>query len=296
MGYDNDADVFARLDEAVTKHPIIIKLSMSGEKPRVAEQDKVIQVCVTQMLQETHVPVSERDFKYHMEQIVLIRLGNLLKAGQLTFHKYNTIKQQHLHDIKEALRNFEIDSYDFSTDIFTRLDFHIGIRERPSDLDPMVVYGPEDGDQGERRDRNKVKDYFPERQRKPTEDEKIVITPANLRKNKDGLTVEGPEDEEDLGDQERKDRDKVRDEFGERRSTKPGEEDKIVIKPADLSSRGKKPGDGEDEEDLGDQERKDRDKVRDEFGERRSIKPGEEDKIVIKPADLSSRGKKAEEK
>ena len=76
-------------------------------------QDKVIQVCVTQMLQETHVPVSERDYKYHMEQIVLIRLGNLLKAGQLTFHKYNTIKQQHLHDIKEALRNFEIDRLEY---------------------------------------------------------------------------------------------------------------------------------------------------------------------------------------
>ena len=42
--YDNDADVFARVDEAVTKHPIIVKLSMSGDKPRMAEQDKVIQV------------------------------------------------------------------------------------------------------------------------------------------------------------------------------------------------------------------------------------------------------------
>merc|ERR1711872_797909 len=101
----------------------------------------------------------------------------------------------------------------------------------------------------------------------------------------------GPEDEEDLGDQERKDRDKVRDEFGERRSIKPADEDKIIIKPADLSSRGKKPGKEEDEEDLGDQERKDRDKVRDEFGERRSIKTAEEDKIIIKPADLTSRGK-----
>merc|ERR1712168_1668071 len=99
-------------------------------KPRVSEQDKVIQVVVTQMLQETHVPVSDRDYKYHMEQIALIRLGNLLKAGTLTFHKYNTMKQQHLQDVKEAIRNKEVDRYDFTTDIFTKLDLQIGIKDR----------------------------------------------------------------------------------------------------------------------------------------------------------------------
>merc|ERR1712013_694308 len=292
--YDNDADVFARVDEAVTKHPIIVKLSMSGDKPRMAEQDKVIQVVVTQMLQETHVPVTERDFKYHMEQMVLIRLGNLLKAGQLTFHKYNSIKQHHLQDIKDALRYGEIDSYDWITDIFTRLDFHIGIKvERVSEVDPMVVVGPEEdyGDQ-ERKEREKARDQFAERERKTKEEEKIVIKPANLKKSGAAeLTVEGPEDEEDLGDQERQQRDKVRDEFSERqRKTK--EDEKIIIKPADISLRGKKDGDDEEEEeDLGDQELQKRDKVRDEFAKRQR-KTKEEEKIIIKPADISLRGKK----
>merc|ERR1712183_1156997 len=292
--YDHSVDVFARLDEAVTKHPIIIELSLSGAKPRVSEQDKIIQVVVTQMLQETHVPVSDRDYKYHMEQIALIRLGNLLKSGTLTFHKYNTIKQQHVQEIKEALRNNEVDGYDWNTDIFTRLDFHIGIKERPSEADPMVIYGPEDdlGDQ-ERKERDKVRDHFPDRQRKQQEEEKIVITPADvsLRGKKvgpDGVSVEGPE--EDLGDQERKERDKVRDHFPDRQR-KQQEEEKIVITPANVSLRGKKAGEEEDEDEDGDDATRQRNKVKDHFPERQK-KVKEEEKIVIKPADISLRDKK----
>merc|ERR1712202_111656 len=236
--YDHSVDVFARLDEAVTKHPIIIELSLSGAKPRVSEQDKVIQVVVTQMLQETHVPVSDRDYKYHMEQIALIRLGNLLKSGTLTFHKYNTIKQQHVQEIKEALRNFEVDGYDWNTDIFTRLDFHIGIKERPSEADPMVIYGPEDdlGDQ-ERKERDKVRDHFPDRQRKQQEEEKIVITPANVSLR--GKKAGEEEDEDEDGDDATRQRNKVKDHFPERQK-KVKEEEKIVIKPADISLRDKK--------------------------------------------------------
>merc|ERR1712119_91688 len=280
-----------------TKHPIIIELSLSGAKPRVSEQDKVIQVVVTQMLQETHVPVSDRDYKYHMEQIALIRLGNLLKSGTLTFHKYNTIKQQHVQEIKEALRNNEVDGYDWNTDIFTRLDFHIGIKERPSEADPMVIYGPEDdlGDQ-ERKERDKVRDHFPDRERKQQEEEKIVITPANvsLRGKKvgpDGVSVEGPE--EDLGDQERKERDKVRDHFPDR-ERKQQEEEKIGITPANVSLRGKKPGEEEDEDEDGDDTTRQRNKVKDHFPERQK-KVKEEEKIVIKPADISLRDKKKQE-
>merc|ERR1712168_615803 len=236
--YDHSVDVFARLDEAVTKHPIIIELSLSGAKPRVSEQDKVIQVVVTQMLQETHVPVSDRDYKYHMEQIALIRLGNLLKSGTLTFHKYNTIKQQHVQEIKEALRNFEVDGYDWNTDIFTRLDFHIGIKERPSEADPMVIYGPEDdlGDQ-ERKERDKVRDHFPDRERKQQEEEKIVITPANVSLR--GKKVGPDEDEDEDGDDATRQRNKVKDHFPEREK-KVKEEEKIVIKPANVSLRDRK--------------------------------------------------------
>merc|ERR1711962_1168695 len=254
-------------------------------KPKVVEQDKVIQIVVTQMLQETHVPVSDRDYKYHMEQIALIRLGNLLKSGTLTFHKYNTVKQQHLADIKDALRNNEIDSYDYPTDIFTRLDFHIGIKERPSGVDPMIIEGPEEdyGDM-ERKDRDKVRDQFAERQRKAKPDEKIIITPANVSLRgkageSDAVFVDGPE--EDLGDQERKDRAKVKDHFPEREK-KAKEEEKIVITPAVLTEQ--EPEEEEDEE-----TRKARDKVRDEFAERRSIKPAEPEKIIIKPAVLKEK-------
>merc|ERR1712183_910693 len=110
--YDHEHDVFARLDNVVNNHPIIIKVTTSGAKPKVAEQDKVIQIAVAQLLTETHVPVGDKDFKFHMEQIVLIRLGNLMKAGTLTFHKYNSMKQQHIVEIKDALKNKEIDHYD----------------------------------------------------------------------------------------------------------------------------------------------------------------------------------------
>ena len=112
--------------------------------------------------------------------------------------------------------------------------------ERVSEVDPMVVVGPEEdyGDQ-ERKEREKVRDQFAERERKTKEEEKIVIKPANLKKSGAAeLTVEGPEDEEDLGDQDPQKRDKVRDEFAERqRKTK--EEEKIIIKPANVSLRDK---------------------------------------------------------
>merc|ERR1712202_25021 len=85
-------------------------------------------------------------------------------------------------------------------------------------------------------------------------------------------------------------KDKVRDEFAERKK-KTKEEEKIIIKPADLSGRGKKDaGDEEDEEEDPDM-RTAKDKVRDEFAERKK-RTKEEEKIIIKPADLSGRGKK----
>merc|ERR1712183_976309 len=118
-----------------------------------------------------------------------------------------------------------------------------------------------------------------ERTRAPKKDEKIVIKPADL-------TIEGPEDEEEDPDM-RTAKDKVRDEFSERKK-KTKEEEKIIIKPADLIGRGKKDaGDEEDEEEDPDM-RTAKDKVRDEFAERKK-KTKEEEKIIIKPADLSGR-------
>merc|ERR1711948_105765 len=64
----------------------------------------------------------------------------------------------------------------------------------------------------------KVKDEFAEKDKKPKEEEKIVITPKDL-----------PEKEEEKP----KEKEKVRDEFAEREK-KPKEEEKIIITPAKL--------------------------------------------------------------
>merc|ERR1711962_598035 len=98
-------------------------------------------------------------------------------------------------------------------------------------------------------------------------EEKIVITPAVLAEKE-------PEEEED--EETRKARDKVRDEFGERRSIKPAEPEKIIIKPTVLKE--KQP---EEPEDVTDSPAA-RDKVRDEFAERQR-KQKEEDKFKITP-------------
>merc|ERR1712183_1006736 len=78
--------------------------------------------------------------------------------------------------------------------------------------------------------------------------------------------------------------------MGERKK-KTKEEEKIIIKPADLSGRGKKDADDEEDEEEDPDMRTAKDKVRDEFAERKK-KTKEDEKIIIKPADLSGRGKK----
>merc|ERR1712202_85329 len=270
-----------------------IELSLSGAKPRVSEQDKVIQVVVTQMLQETHVPVSDRDYKYHMEQIALIRLGNLLKSGTLTFHKYNTIKQQHVQEIKEALRNNEVDGYDWNTDIFTRLDFHIGIKERPSEADPMVIYGPEDdlGDQ-ERKERDKVRDHFPDRQRKQQEEEKIVITPANVSLR--GTKAGEEEDEDEDGDDATRQRNKVKDHFPERQK-KVKEEEKIVIKPADISLRDKKKQEEEEKAKKEKEAKEAAEKARKEEEARKAAEKAKKEKEAEEAAAKAKKEKEAKD-
>merc|ERR1712096_36132 len=85
-------------------------------------------------------------------------------------------------------------------------------------------------------------------------------------------------------------KDKVRDEFAERKK-KTKDDEKIIIKPVDLSGRGKKDADDEEDEEEDLDMRTAKDKVRDEFAERKK-KTKEDEKIIIKPADLSGRGKK----
>merc|ERR1712060_892393 len=130
------------------------------------------------------------------------------------------------------MRNKEIDRYDFTTDVFVRLDHQIGIKETYADIDPMIIVGPEDESEIAK---SKVKDHFPERKKKEKEEEKIVIKPADvtLRPKEEvpaPVTVEGEEDTPD----DTIAKSKVKDHFPERKK-KENEEEKIVIKPADVT-------------------------------------------------------------
>jgi len=248
----------------------------------------VIQLLVSKLLQETRAPITDSDFKTHVEHIVLIRLGNLLKAGTLTFHKYNHIKQEHLEYVKEAIRNKEIDQYDFTTDVFVRLDRQIGIKETYADIDPMIIVGPEDESEIAK---SKVKDHFPERKKKEKEEEKIVIKPADvtLRPKEEVPAPVIVEGEEEIPDDTIA-KSKVKDHFPERKK-KEKKEEKIVIKPAGVTLRSKEeiivPDLVEEVEETPDEARS-KSKVKDHFPERTKKEKGEE-KIIIKPADLNSR-------
>merc|ERR1719204_1826145 len=140
---------------------------------------------------------------------------------------------------------------------------------------------PDEEDGSSRKPRDKVRDEFAERKRpKPADEEKIIITPAVL-------TEQSPEEPEEEDEEARKQRDKVRDEFGERRSIKPAEDEKIIIKPAILPGKPKKEQTSEESDEEEGDSRKPRDKVRDEFAERRKLKPADEEKIIIIPAVLT---------
>merc|ERR1712062_868781 len=74
--------------------------------------------------------------------------------------------------------------------------------------------------------------------------------------------AQAPEEKEDESYDSSKAKDKVRDEFAERKK-KTTQEEKIKIKPADLSGKGKKAAEKEDDEEEHPDSRKAKDKVRD---------------------------------
>merc|ERR1711910_176361 len=102
----------------------------------------------------------------------------------------------------------------------------------------------------------------------------------------DPMIIVGPEDESEIA------KSKVKDHFPERKK-KEKEEDKIIIKPADVTLRSKEevpvPVIDEGEEETPD-DTITKSKVKDHFPERKK-KEKEEEKIVIKPADVTLRPK-----
>merc|ERR1711939_1142946 len=128
---------------------------------------------------------------------------------------------------------------------------------------------------------------------KEKEEEKIVIKPADvtLRSNEEvpaPVTVEGEEETPD----DIISKSKVKDHFPERKK-KEQEEEKIIIEPADVTLRPKEevpaPVVLEEEEETPD-DTISKSKVKDHFPERKK-KEKEDEKILIKPADVTLRPK-----
>merc|ERR1719403_397517 len=302
--YDSSADIYSRLDQ---------DLMTSTKKPRKKgepepDKDAIIQKLVAELLKEAKVSTDKKDLRYHEEHILLIRLGNLMTSGRLTYTKYVKMKTKLLDN--------EIEYYSFDTDIFGKLDklilveVEVIIAREKDEAEKLQAEreakwaaekAQQEQDRKEALERAKkrreekeaqaVKEAAELAQKQKEEEEAAekarqerLLKEEAERAQREAEEAERLEQEkkekEELAAAWRADREKVRDEFGERRSIQSGEEDKIIIKPANLNKSGEG---GEEEEDLGDQERKDPAKCKDYFPEQRSIKKKEEEKIVIKP-------------
>merc|ERR1712183_968333 len=89
--------------------------------------------------------------------------------------------------------------------------------------------------------KDKIKDEFAEKEKKPKEEvEKIVITPAVLPAKPEPAVEAIPEvPEEEAEETKRAEKDKVRDGFEEKERKRKEEEEKIIIKPAVLPLKKK---------------------------------------------------------
>merc|ERR1711953_603834 len=106
--YNEGEDVFASLDKA---------LKLSGVRTK-SEDDAAIGEQVALLLKQTRVPVSQKDFIYHMNKIITIILGMMLHVGVLTFTKFNQMKITHRADMDEMLDSH----YDSHSDVFGVLE------------------------------------------------------------------------------------------------------------------------------------------------------------------------------
>merc|ERR1711962_862848 len=122
----------------------------------------------------------------------------------------------------------------------------------------------------------KVKDEFAEKDKKPKEEEKIVITPAKL-------PVEPEESSSEEEEEEPKPEPKKK---LSRSDLKPAVQIKVAAAPEPvIGRRKKKEPEEQPEESLFDNLPKAKPKIADEFAEKEK-KPKEEEKVVITPKDL----------
>merc|ERR1712142_193267 len=101
-------------DERISPGP---RRKFSGD-----DKDIKVQQQVSVMIQKANVRCDAKSFHHHTEHVVMIKLGRLQNAGNLTFEKYNKMKSSHRIEMSERVRFREIDSYDHEHDVFARLD------------------------------------------------------------------------------------------------------------------------------------------------------------------------------
>ena len=58
----------------------------------------------------------------HIEHVILIKLGKMSASGTLTFDAYTATKKKHRQQIRDRLRNNEIEVYNFDIDLYGRID------------------------------------------------------------------------------------------------------------------------------------------------------------------------------
>merc|ERR1712096_168616 len=141
------------------------------------------------------------------------------------------------------------------------------------------------------KEKDKVRDEFAERDKKPKpEEEKIIITPAALPTKPE---VKAPEPEAKAPELEPenldgKTKDRVRDEFEEKNKKAKPEEEKIIIKPAVLSLK-KKVESWEEESEEEEEEKPAKKKL-----SKADLKPAVQIKMATAPEPPISRRKKKE--
>merc|ERR1712183_1134168 len=109
-GYVENDDVFGTLDKALKSAKVD-----GSSKDR---DNEAVQKQVRELLKQTRVPVSEKDFVYHMNKIITIILGMMLHVGVLTFTKFHQMKCTHRADMEDMVTS----AYDPNADVFGVLE------------------------------------------------------------------------------------------------------------------------------------------------------------------------------
>merc|ERR1719369_1864382 len=89
------------------------------------DMDMAVYHHVSNLLQKTKLSTEDKDIQRHLEFVIKVQLGRMLRVGTLTFARYTRMKAEYRDNIHRKLHRGEILSYDFDADIFSRLDTSI---------------------------------------------------------------------------------------------------------------------------------------------------------------------------